>query len=437
MKSQDWELSHHEMPIHKASVKIPLMKERDQARSPIDSKVLKDLNRASFRHHIAAYCNVFCNPFHRTHAESACDPPKEKLIIKRPVPDQDQINLRGKKIKSNKTCEKLTIEKRPRRRRECFVDSSSSEEEIDSTDITTEEDIRSHISAETLNDDSLYKAIIASRNLRKEDEDARADLKKYKKMRKLWTSCKITDREKRVKKKTTDLKAKRQQLLQDTKENDKYVASLMIKRAKLQQEMDEIIYEHRNKRLELHNTAIGKPSFDDPSSREKHSTHFSDLWKKRNGKLPPLPSVYERTYNRHHKMLERKLDYFQGEIDKHKEEIDYLLCGRQRPADESHKLHFVNIYVPKYDNFTAAEKISFLTKSGMILDAKKKAILCRISTLKKLREQVSMDWQQGGLLDEGTESEISPGPSSTAAQDSDKTKAPNENHTMLWRMPMI
>ena len=133
MKSQDWELGYQEMPLYQDIVKIPVMR-REHASAAIDSKVLGNLNRTSFRHRIAACCNVFCHPCHRTHAEADCDQPKEKLTVQRPVQNKDQLN----------------------RRRECWLDSSSLKED---NEVLTDEDLISHISDETLNDDSLYKAI--------------------------------------------------------------------------------------------------------------------------------------------------------------------------------------------------------------------------------------------------------------------------------------
>ena len=445
MKSQDWELGYHEVPIHtcRVTVKIPLMRQREHAPTPIDSMVLEDLNRTSFRHRIVAYWNVFCCAIHRTHAESACDPPKEIPTIPTPLPNKDYINWRDERIKSNKTCEKLPITMLPpHKRRECFVDSSSSEEEMNAIDMLTEEDLRSHISTEILNDDSLFTSLIESRNLKKQSEDARANLQKYKKMSKnLWKLYKVTDREKLipthltgrfgkmnyVKKNITDLTANREQLRKDTKENDIEVANMMMRRAILQQEMDEMYYEHEIKRLEKYNRAKGNTSFDDPSPKKKNDTHISNLWKKRYERLPPLPSVYERTYDKQYKMLERKLDYFQEEIDKHDEEIDYLLCGIPRPADEAYKPHFTNIYVPKYDHFTDAEKTSFLAKSQKILDAKKEAILREISNLIKLREKNTKDWQQGRAMDQPIESKITPVSDYTTVQDICNRKTAHEN----------
>ena len=105
-------------------------------------------------------------------------------------------------------------------------------------------------------------------------------------------------------------------------------------------------------------------------------------------------------------MLERKIGYFLEEIDKHNEDIDYLLCSRKRPAGKTYKPHFANTHVPKYDDFTAAEKVSFLAKSAKILEAKKEAVLREISNLQKFHKEISKDWQQKHPLDEGTKSKI-------------------------------
>ena len=97
-----------------------------------------------------------------------------------------------------------------------------------------------------------------SRNMGKEYENARADLKKYKKMsQKLCTPCKVKDREELIptyltgrigkvnsmRKNIADRKTKEHQFFNNKNENGKHVSKLMMQHAILQQEIDEISYE--------------------------------------------------------------------------------------------------------------------------------------------------------------------------------------------------